>query len=77
MFSKISQNSQKNVCVKTSFLTKLDASAFTFIEKEGLGQVISCTFWENFKNSFLYRTIPVALLEKNIPRLIFKEFHIM
>ena len=31
-----------------------------FIKKETLAQVFSCEFWEIFKNTFSYRTNPVA-----------------
>ena len=39
---------------------KLQASACNFIKKETLAQVFSCEFCENTKNSFSYRTPPVA-----------------
>ena len=42
LFLRISQNSQKNTCVKVSFL----------IKKETLAQVFSCEFWKKFKNTF-------------------------
>ena len=45
---KFSQNSQENTCVRASFLIKLQV------------QVFSCEFCEIFKNTFLYRTPPVA-----------------
>ena len=62
MFLKISENWQKNTCVKVFFLIKLQAwglqlrlkrdSACSFIKKKTLTQVFSCTFCENFKNTF-------------------------
>ena len=52
---EISQNSQENNCVRVSFLM-----ACNFIKKENLSQVFSCEFWEISKNTFSYRTPPVA-----------------
>ena len=48
MFLKVSRNSQENTCARVSFLIKLQAEAFC----------------EIFKNSFFYRTPPVAASEK-------------
>ena len=62
MFLEISQNSQENTCVRDSFLIKLQALACNFIEKESLAQVFSCEFCEISKNTFFYRTPPVAVL---------------
>ena len=58
VFLEISQNSQKNSCTRVSFSTKLQAS--NVIRKETLAQVFSCEFCEIFKNTFSYRTFPVA-----------------
>ena len=52
MFSKISQNSQKNTCDRVSFLTKLQVETCNFIKKEILAQVFSCKFCEISKNTF-------------------------
>ena len=41
-----------------SFLVKL--RALNFIKKEALAQVFSCKFCEISKNTFSYRTPPVA-----------------
>ena len=57
---EISKNSQENTCVRVSFLIKLLPEACNFIKKEALAQVSSCEFCENFKNTFFYRTSPVA-----------------
>ena len=46
-FFKISRNSQGNICVKVSFLIKL--------------QELSCEFCKIFKNTFFYRTPQVAV----------------
>ena len=35
------------------------------LKKETLSQVLSCEFFENFKNTFFYRTPPVAAPQKN------------
>ena len=34
--------------------------AYNFIKKEALAQVFPCEFCETFKNTFFYRTPPVA-----------------
>ena len=60
VLSEILQNSQENTCVKVSFLIKLQAQACYFILKETLAQVFSCEFCEISKNTFCYRTPPVA-----------------
>ena len=54
LFLKISQNSQESTCARVSFL------ACNFIKKEALTQVFPCEFCEIFKNTFFYRTPPVA-----------------
>ena len=53
VFLKTSQNSQENTCVRVSFLIKLKT----------LGLVFSCEFWEISKNTFSYKTPPVAASE--------------
>ena len=50
-------STEKNTCVRVSFLTKLQCN---FIKKETLTEVFSCKYCEIFKNSFFYRTPPVA-----------------
>ena len=73
LFLEISQNSQENTCAKISFLIKLQVSALqlyskkrpwhqacNFIEKETLARVFYCEFCEIFKDSFFYRTPPLA-----------------
>ena len=50
VFLKISQNLQENTFARVSFLIKIQA----------LVQVISCEFCEISKNTFFYRTPPVA-----------------
>ena len=45
-------NSQENTCARISFLIK-----------ETLGLVFSCEYWEISKNTFSYRTHPVAAPE--------------
>ena len=52
--------SEGNTCVRVAFLIKLQASAFDFIKKETLAQVFSCELCEIYKNTFSYRTPPVA-----------------
>ena len=56
---EISQNSQENTCARVSFLIKLQAQSLVF-KKETLAQVFSCELYEISKNTFFYRTPPVA-----------------
>ena len=53
MLLEISQNSQENTCARVSLLIKLQA------------QVFSCEFSEISKNTFFYRTPPVAASGKS------------
>ena len=64
---EISQNSQENTCARVSNLIKLQAcarvslgQACNFIKSETLAQVFSCEFCEISKNTFSYRTPPLA-----------------
>ena len=50
----------ENTCARVFFLIKLQAKACNFIKKETLAQVFSCEFCETSKNTFSYRTPPVA-----------------
>ena len=56
-------NSQENTCVRVSFLLKLQAEACNFAKKETLAQVFSREFCEISKNTFSYKTPPVAASE--------------
>ena len=58
VFLEISQNSQENTCASL-FFNKV-AGAWNVIKKETLAQVFSCEFCEISKNTFSYRTPPVA-----------------
>ena len=58
VFVKISQNSRQNICIRASFLI---SQACNFIKKEALVQVFSYQFSKIFKNTFLYRALPVAV----------------
>ena len=60
LFLEISQNSQENTCDRVSCLINLQAKACNFIIKEILAQVLCCEFCEISKNTFFYRTPPVA-----------------
>ena len=53
VFLEISENSQANTCVRVS-------EACNFIKKETLAQVFSCEFCKISKNTFSYKTPPVA-----------------
>ena len=57
---EISQNSQENTCGRVWFFIKLQGSAWNFIKRETLAQMFSCEFCEISKNTFCYRTPPVA-----------------
>ena len=54
MFLKISQNSQENTCVRVSFLTKLQESAY-FVKKGTLVEVLYCEFCKIFGEAFFLR----------------------
>ena len=58
MFLAILQNSWENTCARVSILIKLQPN---FIKIEALAQVFSCDFCEISKNTFSYRTPPVAV----------------
>ena len=60
VFFEISQNSQEKTYASDSLLIKLQALACNFFKKESLVQVFSC---EIFKNTFFYKTPPVAASE--------------
>ena len=64
----ILQNSQENTYARVSF--------FTLLKKETYLQVLSCEFCEIFKNTFSYRTPPVAAsvrLRSNLKNLKYAE----
>ena len=65
VFLEISQNSQENTCARVSFLIKLHTKANNFIKKETLTQMFSSAFWEIFKNTFYYKTPPMAAPESD------------
>ena len=54
---KILQNSQKHPCARASFLIKLQL-------KRHSAQIFSCEYFKSFKNTFFYRTPPVAATGK-------------
>ena len=59
---QIVQNLKENACVTESFLIFLmKLQAWVFIKKDCLAQVFSCEFCEISKNTFFYRTPPVAV----------------
>ena len=60
VFLEILQNLQENNFARVSFLIKLQASACNFIKKKPLAQLFSREFYEISKNTFSYRTPPVA-----------------
>ena len=62
---EISQNSQENTCSvpESLFWQSCRPKACNFIKKETPAQVFSCEFCEISKNTFSYRTPPVAASE--------------
>ena len=60
VFLEISQNSQENTCPKVSVLIKLQAERPATLLKKRLPQVFSCEFCKIPKNTFSYKTPPVA-----------------
>ena len=63
VFLEVSQNSQENTCARISFLIKMLAEACNFIKIETLVQMFYCEFCEISRNTFIYRTPPVAAFE--------------
>ena len=53
-FSKVSQNSQKNIGVGVSFSIKLQVSGSSFIKKENPIQKFFCEFCENLFKMFVF-----------------------
>ena len=60
LFIEILQNSQENTCARVSFLINFQAEACNFKKKQTLAQVFFCEFCKIYKNTFCYRTPPVA-----------------
>ena len=59
VFLNISHSSHENTCARVSFLITLQASAWNFIKKDILAQVLftfSCQLWKVFKKTYIYRT---------------------
>ena len=70
VFLKISQNSQENNCARVSFLIKLHAIACNFIKKATLSKMLSCEFWEIFKNILLQSTFGWQFLLWEVTRFM-------
>ena len=70
VFLEISQNSKENTCARLL----PEPQACNFIKKESLAQVFSCEFWKISKNTFFYRTPPVAALYLIYLKKIYKTF---
>ena len=64
VFLETSENSQENISARVSFLIKLHGWALYFIKKKTLAQVFPYEFCEISKNSFPYRTPPMAASDK-------------
>ena len=56
------------------FLINCWPKAHNFIKKESLAQVFSCEFSEIFKNTFLYRTPPMAASIKTNKTIMIKSY---
>ena len=63
VFLEILQNSQENTSARESFLIKLQALDLRLYSKRVSGTGVSCEFCEFSKNTFPYRTPPVAASE--------------
>ena len=66
MFLKISQNSQKNTCVRFSFLKSCRPEACNFIKKETLAQVFFMNFAKFLRTPFLQNTSGGLFLILNV-----------
>ena len=66
LFSKFSTNSQENACGRVFFKHSCRLEACNFTKKETLAQVLSCQFFEIFKNTFFYRTPPLAAFLQSV-----------
>ena len=60
VFLEISQNSPESTCARVSFLIKLQARSATLLKKRPWRRCFFCEFCEISKNTFSYRTHPVA-----------------
>ena len=60
VFLETLQNWKESTCARVSFLIKLQAEACNFMKKKDSAEVLSCEFCEISKNTFSYRTPPVA-----------------
>ena len=68
---KISQNSQENTYARVSILTKFQASG-NFFKKDTLAKMLSCGFYEIFKNTFFYRIPQVAASDTSPANLLLR-----
>ena len=59
VLKKFAKFSGKHLC-QSLFFNKVAGGACNFIKKETLAQVFSCEFCKISKNTFFYRTPPVA-----------------
>ena len=67
---EISQNSQGNIC-QSLFLIKLIQKV---IKKEALAQVLSCEFWEIFKNTLSTELLRTTASVVSLTRLTWEKF---
>ena len=64
VFLKVTQNSKENTCARVFFFDKVASlRPATLLKKETLAQVFSCEFCQISKNTFSYRTPPMAASE--------------
>ena len=64
VFLKVTQNSKENTCARVFFFDKVASlRPATLLKTETLAQVFSCEFCQISKNTFSYRTPPMAASE--------------
>ena len=66
VFRNFAKFTGKHLC-QSLFFNKVAGEACNFIKKETLVQLFSCEFCEISKNTFFYRTPPVAASVKTVP----------
>ena len=69
VFLEILQNLQENTC-QSLFLNKVAGLRSTTLFKKKLAQVFSCGFCKISKNTFSYRTLPVAASDFDTLQLV-------
>ena len=73
MLHKLKLRLHDNACARVSFLIKLQALSLQLVKLETLAQLFSCEFCEISKNTFSYRTPPVAASGNSFKPCLFME----